>query len=96
MLDSTIDSVKSALKRARASLQDRRPTTDDREPPPASGSPSEDVMVANRDRCPMTSFGTVDVRGSETPLEVLVQLPPAHQDASRSDSPRMISTGQGA
>jgi hypothetical protein len=44
----------------------------------------------------MTSFGTVDVRGSETPLEVLVQLPPAHQDASRSDSPRMISTGQGA
>jgi RNA polymerase sigma-70 factor (ECF subfamily) len=45
MLDSSVESVKSALKRARASLQDRRPT-DGREPPPASGSPSEDAIVA--------------------------------------------------
>ena len=46
MLDSSVDSVKSALKRARASLQDRRPAIGDREPPPASGSPSEDAVVA--------------------------------------------------
>ena len=46
MLDSTVESVKSALKRARASLQRRRPTTDDREPPPAAGSPTEDALVA--------------------------------------------------
>ncbi|MFD9513228.1 sigma-70 family RNA polymerase sigma factor [Streptomyces mirabilis] len=46
MLDSSIESVKSALKRARAGLQHRRPTTDDREPPPASDSPSEDAIVA--------------------------------------------------
>jgi RNA polymerase sigma-70 factor (ECF subfamily) len=46
MLDSTVESVKSALKRARASLQHRRPTTDDREPPPAADSPSEDAIVA--------------------------------------------------
>jgi len=46
MLDSSVDSVKSALKRAHASLQRRRPATDDREPPPASGSPSEDAIVA--------------------------------------------------
>jgi RNA polymerase sigma-70 factor (TIGR02960 family) len=46
MLDSSVESVKSALKRARASLQHRRPTTDDREPPPASGSPSEEAIVA--------------------------------------------------
>jgi RNA polymerase sigma-70 factor (TIGR02960 family) len=46
MLDSSVESVKSALKRARASLQHRRPTTGDREPPPASGSPSEDAIVA--------------------------------------------------
>jgi RNA polymerase sigma-70 factor (TIGR02960 family) len=46
MLGSTVESVKSALKRARASLQHRRPTTNDREPPPASGSPSEDAIVA--------------------------------------------------
>jgi hypothetical protein len=135
MLDSTVESVSSALKRARASLQRRRPTAAGDGPPPAPGSPSEDAIVAKFVRAwesadldarpyphrrpdlrhdplreqrapilrataiaakPMTSFGTVDVRGSETPLEVLVQLPPAHQDASRSDSPRMISTGQGA
>jgi RNA polymerase sigma-70 factor (TIGR02960 family) len=46
MLGSSVESVKSALKRARASLQYRQPTTDDREPPPASDSPSEDVVVA--------------------------------------------------
>jgi RNA polymerase sigma-70 factor (TIGR02960 family) len=43
MLDSTVESVKSALKRARAGL--RPPTTVDREPP-AAGSPSEDAIVA--------------------------------------------------
>jgi RNA polymerase sigma-70 factor (TIGR02960 family) len=46
MLDSSVESVKSALKRARASLQHRRPATDGREPPPACGSPSEDAIVA--------------------------------------------------
>src|SRR5262249_60945729 len=46
MLDATVESVNSALKRARASLQRRRPPTDDREPPPARGSPSEGAIVA--------------------------------------------------
>jgi RNA polymerase sigma-70 factor (ECF subfamily) len=46
MLDSTVESVSSALKRARASLQRRWPTAADREPPPAVGSPSEDAIVA--------------------------------------------------
>jgi RNA polymerase sigma-70 factor (ECF subfamily) len=46
MLDSTVESVNSALKRARASLQRRRPTTAGHEPPPTSGSPSEDAIVA--------------------------------------------------
>jgi RNA polymerase sigma-70 factor (TIGR02960 family) len=44
MLDSTVESVNSALKRARASLQ--RQHLADREPPPASGSPSEEAIVA--------------------------------------------------
>src|SRR5947209_9158907 len=43
MLDSTIDSVNSALKRARAALQ-RRPPAADREPVP--GSPSAEALVA--------------------------------------------------
>ena len=46
MLDSTVESVNSALKRARASLQRRWPQAADREPPPAAGSPSEDAIVA--------------------------------------------------
>jgi RNA polymerase sigma-70 factor (TIGR02960 family) len=46
MLDSTVDSANSALKRARASLQRLRSPAADREPPPASDSPSEDAIVA--------------------------------------------------
>jgi RNA polymerase sigma-70 factor (ECF subfamily) len=46
MLDSTIESVNSALKRARASLQRRQPAAARREPPPASGSPAEEAIVA--------------------------------------------------
>jgi hypothetical protein len=46
MLDSTVESVNSALKRARASLQRRQPPTDKREPAPAPDSPSEQALVA--------------------------------------------------
>ena len=46
MLDTTVESVKSALKRARAGLQRRRSAAADREPPPAAGSPAEDAIVA--------------------------------------------------
>jgi RNA polymerase sigma-70 factor (ECF subfamily) len=46
MLDSTVESVTSALKRARASLQRRPPATAGREPPPAAGSAAEDAIVA--------------------------------------------------
>jgi RNA polymerase sigma-70 factor (ECF subfamily) len=46
MLDSTIESVNSALKRARASLERRWSPGTDLEQPPAPDSPSEDAIVA--------------------------------------------------
>ena len=46
MLDSTVESVSSALKRARASLQRRRPPAAEYGPPPAPDSPAEEVIVA--------------------------------------------------
>jgi RNA polymerase sigma-70 factor (TIGR02960 family) len=46
MLEVTVDSVNSALKRARASLQRRQHPAAGRQPPPAAGSPAEDALVA--------------------------------------------------
>jgi Sigma-70, region 4/SnoaL-like domain len=46
MLDSTVESVNSGLKRARASMQRRSPQAAGSEPPPPSGSPAEEAMVA--------------------------------------------------
>jgi RNA polymerase sigma-70 factor (TIGR02960 family) len=46
MLDSTTESVNSALKRGRASLQRRQPASGDREPPPMAESPAEEALVA--------------------------------------------------
>ena len=45
MLDSTAESVNSALKRARASLQRRRQPDADGDPPPAADSLAEDAIV---------------------------------------------------
>jgi RNA polymerase sigma-70 factor (ECF subfamily) len=46
MLGSTVESVNSALKRARASLQRRLRSAAERAPAPAPNSPSEDAIVA--------------------------------------------------
>jgi RNA polymerase sigma-70 factor (TIGR02960 family) len=46
MLDSTVESVTSALKRARVSMQRRQLTAAGGEPPPVAGSSAEDAIVA--------------------------------------------------
>jgi RNA polymerase sigma-70 factor (TIGR02960 family) len=46
MLDSSIESVNSALKRARASLEQKLPAAGDQQPAPAADSSSEDAIVA--------------------------------------------------
>ncbi len=46
MLEVSAESVNSALKRARASLQRRQQSAAGHQPPPAAGSPAEDAIVA--------------------------------------------------
>jgi RNA polymerase sigma-70 factor (ECF subfamily) len=70
MLDSTVESVNSALKRARASLHRRRPPTVDREPPPAS----EDAIVAMFVRA--WESADVDALVALLTDDVFVSMPP--------------------
>jgi RNA polymerase sigma-70 factor (TIGR02960 family) len=74
MLDTTIESVNSALKRARASLQRRRPPNANREPPPAPDSASEDAIVAKFVR----AWESADLDALVTLLtdDVFVSMPP--------------------
>jgi RNA polymerase sigma-70 factor (TIGR02960 family) len=73
MLDSTVESVNSALKRARASMQRRRPPND-RVPSPACDSASEDAIVANFVR----AWESADLDALVTLLtdDVFVSMPP--------------------
>jgi RNA polymerase sigma-70 factor (TIGR02960 family) len=74
MLDSTVESVNSALKRARASLQRRRPPTDEHRPPPAPDSPPEDAIVVRFVR----AYESADLDALVTLLtdDVFVSMPP--------------------
>jgi RNA polymerase sigma-70 factor (ECF subfamily) len=74
MLDATVESVNSALKRARAALE-RRLRVAGREPPPRPGSPAEAAVVAKfvdawegADLDALVALLTVDVFVSMPPL----------------------------
>ena len=73
LLDSTVESVTSALKRARASLERRRPPAAG-EPPPASGSPAEDAIVAKF----VSAYESADLDALVALLtdDVFVSMPP--------------------
>jgi RNA polymerase sigma-70 factor (TIGR02960 family) len=74
MLDTTVDSVNSTLKRARAGLQRRRLPTADHEPPPAPASPAEDAIVAKFVRA--WESADVDALVALLTDDVFVSMPP--------------------
>jgi RNA polymerase sigma-70 factor (ECF subfamily) len=74
MLDSTVESVNSALKRARASLQRRLPPTDEREPAPAPDSMSERALVAKFVRA--YESGDLDALVALLTDDIFVSMPP--------------------
>jgi len=72
VLDTTVDSVKSALKRARAGLRRHQSVID--EPPPAAGSPAENAIVADF----VHAWEAADVGALVTLLtdDVFMSMPP--------------------
>jgi RNA polymerase sigma-70 factor (TIGR02960 family) len=74
MLESSEESVTSALKRARATLQRRLPSAGQQEPPPAPGSAVEQEAVEEFTR----AFETGDLNGVVALLteDVLLAMPP--------------------
>jgi RNA polymerase sigma-70 factor (TIGR02960 family) len=72
MLDSSVESVNSALKRARTGLRQRLPA--DGEPAPAPGSPAEDEIVAKF----VSAYESADLDGLIALLtdDAFVSMPP--------------------
>jgi len=73
MLEVSVESVTSALKRARAGLQRRLPTTG-RQPPPVAGSPGEEAIVARF----VSAWESADLDALVTLLtdDVFMSMPP--------------------
>jgi RNA polymerase sigma-70 factor (TIGR02960 family) len=74
MLGGTVDSVNSALKRARAGLQRGLPATGTHEPPPVPGSPAEQALVAKFVRAYQS--GNVDALVALLTEDVSISMPP--------------------
>jgi len=72
MLDSTVESVNSALKRARTGM--RRLQTAEREPPPVPDSPSEEAIVAKF----VSAYESADLDALVALLteDVFISMPP--------------------
>jgi RNA polymerase sigma-70 factor (ECF subfamily) len=74
MLDATVDSVNSVLKRARATLQRRRAESGGRAPAPAADSPAEQALVAEVVRA--YDSGHVDALVALLTADVTISMPP--------------------
>ncbi|MCQ4121630.1 sigma-70 family RNA polymerase sigma factor [Rhodococcus tibetensis] len=74
MLDSTVDSVTSALKRARAGLKRHRSQSEEREPAPGPNSASEQALVAEFVRA--YESGDPDALVALLTDDVFISMPP--------------------
>ena len=74
MLDSTVDSVNSALKRARAAVARRRSAAADEGPAPVAGSPTEEAVVSAFVRA--YEAGDIDALVALLTDDVFVSMPP--------------------
>jgi len=74
MLDSTVESVNSALKRARAGLRHRLPPSGEREPPPAPNSRAERALLGQF--VGAWESGDVDALVALLTADVSVSMPP--------------------
>ncbi len=74
MLDVTVESVTSALKRARAGLQRRLPPAGEREPAPAPDSPAERALAARFARA--YEAGDIDALVALLTEDARVSMPP--------------------
>jgi RNA polymerase sigma-70 factor (TIGR02960 family) len=74
MLDSTVESVNSALKRARAGLHQRPQRAAAREPAPVPNSPSEQAMVARFVRA--YESGDLDALVALLTDDIFISMPP--------------------
>jgi len=74
MLDSTVESVNSALKRARAALRRRLPPMGECGPPPAPDSPAERELLTHFVRA--WESGDVDALVALLTADVSVSMPP--------------------
>jgi RNA polymerase sigma-70 factor (TIGR02960 family) len=84
MLDSTVESVTSALKRARAGLERRRPAPAEADRPPAAGSAQENALAARF----ATAYEAADIEALIALLtdDVFTSMPPAPFEYSGRDA----------
>jgi len=74
ILDSTVESVNSALKRARANLQLRQPPTDESAAAPVPDSPAEQALVAKFVRA--YESGDIDALVALFTDDISISMPP--------------------
>jgi RNA polymerase sigma-70 factor (TIGR02960 family) len=91
MLDSTVESVNSALKRARSSLQRRQPPAGEREPAPAPGGASEQALVTEFVRA--YESGDLDALVALFTDDVFLSMPPIPLEyEGRDDVTRLFAS----